>query len=145
MKKFLALALSFFLLLLIIAFYQVITSPFLEDFPRQKIELGQQELKVAVADNDRLRRQGLRDVRKLKNLDGMLFIFPTSTQTGFTMEDTLMSLQIAFYSSDGDLVDAKQMKPCTDKCRIYKSKEKFKYVLEIPQQSGININRKLKP
>lgn len=142
MKKFLALTFLFFLLLLIIAFYQAMSTP-LKEFPRETIKLGEQELKVAVAEDPELKRQGLRGVEDLGELDGMLFVYSEPVQGSFTMKDTLIPLKIGFYSSDGTLVNKKEMEPCSEDCKSYDSKEEFQYALEVPLNSEINLNSKL--
>lgn len=117
----------------------------LKDFPKKEIELGNQKLKVAVADNYKLQKRGLRRVKKLDNLDGMLFVYPKPVTHSFTMKDTLIPLRIGFYSSQGELVDKKKMVPCNNNCKSYKSSKKYKYALEVPQTSDIKLNLKLKP
>ncbi len=142
MKRFLALPFLLFLFLLIIAFYQVIASP-LKEFPQKTIKLGDQKIKVAVADNPELKRQGLRNVEELGKLNGMLFVYSEPVKRSFIMKDTLIPLKIGFYSPEGVLVDKKQMNPCSENCRTYESEKKFQYALEIPLKSEINLNSKL--
>ena len=137
MKKLLIVLLI--LIPLFIFLYQATTLS-LEDFPKRKIKLDDQELKVAVANNRNLQRQGLRNVKKLKGIDGMLFVYSKPVQHNFTMKDTFIPLRIGFFSAEGELVDKKIMEPCSENCKNYKSKEKFQYALELPQQSEISFS-----
>lgn len=124
--------------------YQEFT-PTLKDFPKEEIELGNQKLKVAVAEDRKLQRRGLKGVKDLKELDGMLFVYSKPVTHSFTMKNTLIPLRIGFYSSQGELVDKKKMTPCEKDCKSYKSSKKYKYALEVPQASDIKLNLKLKP
>jgi len=142
-KKYLALIFLFFLALVIIALFQAIFSTSLAKYPRRKIQLEEQQLKVAVADTPQLQKQGLRGVESLGNLDGMLFVYSEPVQHSFTMEDVLIPLTIGFYSSEGKLIEEKQLELCSDECPTYTPQEEFQYALEIPQQSEINLNANL--
>src|SRR5690606_14828679 len=54
------------------------------------VALGDRCLRVAVADEDEERVQGLRQVTALDPYDGMLFVFDDETTARFTMADTLI-------------------------------------------------------
>jgi|GEM_PF-1079767 len=108
----------------------------LESFPVTEIGVAGKTLTVALADNSARWTHGLQHVSDLKQLDGMLFVFPKEIKTGFWMKDTEMSLQIGFFNSFGHLQDSVIMEPChTSDCPIYVPNEPFKYVLELPKNS----------
>lgn len=72
-------------------------------------------------------------VEDLGDLDGMVFVFDTETETAFTMRNTIVPLDIAFFDRDGRLVDRLGMVPCeVDPCPSYRAKSAFSYALEMP-------------
>lgn len=105
----------------------------LAGFDLTTVGLGGGELLVAVADDPRERAQGLMFVDSLGDLDGMLFVFESDVLTGFWMKDTLISLDIAFFSADGVLIDGFTMEPCeADPCPLYRPGGPYRYALEMP-------------
>ena len=70
------------------------------------------------------------------DLDGMLFVWDEDTASAFHMTDTLIPLDIAFFSVGGGLVDRLIMEPCTaDPCPLYSAAGLFglyRYALEAP-------------
>jgi uncharacterized membrane protein (UPF0127 family) len=88
---------------------------------------------VAVADTADLRSRGLMNVESLGRLRGMLFVFDAETTSRFTMQDTLIPLDIAFFDADGALVDVLQMEPCKQEpCVLYAASAPFRFALEAP-------------
>jgi uncharacterized membrane protein (UPF0127 family) len=105
----------------------------LRDFEVSSIALDGQELLVAIADSGELRRQGLMRVETLGDLDGMLFVFERNTTAGFWMKDTLLPLDIAFFTAEGAYVDSFSMEPCTTpSCPSYQPGGAYRYALEVP-------------
>jgi uncharacterized membrane protein (UPF0127 family) len=103
----------------------------LDAFPVGVIRLGEATWRVAVAATADLRFRGLRGVADLGDLDGMLFVFPVPTTAAFTMRDTLIPIDIAFFDADGVLVDGLEMVPCgSEPCPTYRSSQAFRYALE---------------
>lgn len=97
------------------------------------VRLDGVELLVAVADTPELRRQGLMGVEDLGDLAGMLFVFAEDTTGGFWMKDTLLPLDIAFFTADGAVVDSFSMEPCTTQdCPTYRPSGAYRYALELP-------------
>lgn len=96
------------------------------------VALDGQELLVAMADTPATRRQGLMGVADLLDLDGMLFVFIEDTTSGFWMKDTLIPLDIAFFSVGGNYVDGFEMEPCaTTNCPTYLPDGSYRYALEM--------------
>lgn len=97
------------------------------------ISIDGRELVVAVADTPETRGRGLMGVTDLGGLDGMLFVWEADTAAAFWMQNTLISLDIAFFSVDGSLVDRLTMEPCTaDSCPLYSASGLYRYALEAP-------------
>lgn len=97
------------------------------------ISIDGRELVVAVADTPETRGRGLMGVTDLGGLDGMLFVWEADTAAAFWMQNTLISLDIAFFSVDGSFVDRLTMEPCTaDSCPLYSASGLYRYALEAP-------------
>ena len=70
-------------------------------------------------------------VDELGPIDGMLFSWPNELSTGFWMKDTLIALDLAFFSADGLLVDQTTLEPCVvDPCPVFVARAPFQWVLE---------------
>ena len=97
------------------------------------VHVGGKALHVVIAKTDSQRQRGLRQRSDVGRYDGMLFVFPATTNVGFTMSTVPVSLDIGFYRSDGHTVDALRMVPCsgTDAtCPVYRARTPFRYALE---------------
>lgn len=105
----------------------------LDGFATTTISIDDRKLVVAVAESPDQRSQGLMGVTDLGGLDGMLFIFQSETDGGFWMKDTLIPLDIAFFDSDGVLVNLLTMEPCAaDPCPTYRPGGSYRYAVEAP-------------
>lgn len=105
----------------------------LDGFDTAAIQIDDQQLAVAIADTPALRSQGLMGVTDLGGLDGMLFVFDKSIDGGFWMKDTLISLDIAFFDTDGLFVDTFTMRPCTgNPCPVYRPSGAYRHAVEVP-------------
>ena len=88
---------------------------------------------VAVASTDAEQSRGLSGVTGLDGIDGMLFVFSTPTDVRFWMKNTLIPLDIAFFDSDGALIDAMTMPVCDeDPCPTYGPTGSFDWAVEAP-------------
>jgi uncharacterized membrane protein (UPF0127 family) len=102
-------------------------------FGEATIVVGGEPWPVLVADTEALRHQGLRGVAGLGGERGMLFVFQSDSEAAFTMADTLIPLDIAFFAADGSLVDSLSMVPCTgEPCPDYPAAGRYRYALEVP-------------
>ena len=91
---------------------------------------------VLLADTSEERSQGLMGKEDLGGYDGMLFEFPSDTQGGFWMKDTLIPLSIAFFDAEGRVVDFFDMEPCppeTVRCPSYTPDHPYRQALEVPK------------
>lgn len=86
-----------------------------------------------IAKTEQEQARGLMFREKLRDDEGMVFIFDDESVRSFWMKNTLIPLDILFFDQEGKLVDFKKnFQPCkSEKCESYLSKQKAKYVLEI--------------
>jgi uncharacterized membrane protein (UPF0127 family) len=107
--------------------------PQLTDLAAATVEIGDLELTVAVADTPATRARGLMEVADLGPLDGMVFVYPASTDTPFHMRNVPIPLDIAFVSEDGAVLAVKQMSVCAAApCPSYSSPTPFRWAVETP-------------
>ncbi|MCE9499462.1 MAG: DUF192 domain-containing protein [Leptospira sp.] len=89
-------------------------------------------LLVEIADTASRRQTGLMFRKKLRENEGMLFIFPRADYLSFWMKNTLIPLSIAYFNEDRRLTEIYDMVPQQTK-QVYNSKEKVIYALEVNQ------------
>ncbi len=69
----------------------------------------------------------------LEGREGMLFVFEGDSRAVFTMADTVIPLDIAFFAADGSLVDEFAMVPCpSEPCPTYSATGAYRFALETP-------------
>ncbi len=87
------------------------------------------------------RAQGLMFRQKMKDNEGMLFVYPQPHITGMWMKNTLIPLSVAFIDEKGVIINIEEMKPET--LDAHMAKAPAKYSLEMT--SGWFKKRKLGP
>ena len=99
----------------------------------KQVQVGEQEMTLAIADNPSLRRQGLQGVTGLEDLDGMLFFWRHDGDP-FWMKDTVIPLDIVWFNEDGTFKGRDSMVPCTaDPCPTHQPDDlDFRYAIEAP-------------
>lgn len=89
---------------------------------------------VEIASNGEQRSYGLMYRKWLHPDKGMVFQFPSDSQGGFWMKNTLIPLSIAFYDAGGTIVDILDMEPCeADPCTVYSPDAPYRGALEVNQ------------
>jgi len=86
------------------------------------------EIVVELAIKERKRRQGLMFRAELGQRCGMLFVFDNYRRRTFTMQNTLIPLDIAFIDTDGKIVEIFSMEPGG---QYYPSSVEAQYALEM--------------
>jgi uncharacterized membrane protein (UPF0127 family) len=77
-------------------------------------------LRVEIADTEAERQTGLMNRTALAPDAGMAFVFDRPADVGFWMKDTLIPLDIAYWTRGGRIVAIRQMRPCrADPCPLY--------------------------
>lgn len=90
-------------------------------------------VQVRVADTAERKSHGLMEVPDLPDGTGMLFVYPQDHQGSFWMKNTLVPLDIAFISADGEILQILTMQPCqADPCPHYTPDVVYRDALEVP-------------
>ena len=105
-----------------------------------KIEIGDKEYNVRIAVTDKEQSDGLKNIDKLFDNEGMLFVFDKEDQVSMWMEDTTMPLDVIFIDEDYNVVKVQQGVP---KSKELITSDNTKYVLEVNAGSGIKIGDEL--
>ena len=93
-------------------------------------------INVELALTNEERQKGLMGREILNDNDGMLFIFENEEIHEFWMKNMIISLDIIWINSDGEIVHIeKQVPPCEENCVIYSPLLPAKYVLELSSGS----------
>jgi len=98
------------------------------------------EITVEIARTDEERGKGLMFRKNLPDGEGMLFIFDRDQQLSFWMKNTVIPLSIAFISSDGYIIEIKDMQP--NDLSSLKSSRSVRYALEVPQGWFVRVDVK---
>lgn len=102
---------------------------------------------VSIADNDEKRASGLMNVKKLKDNQGMLFIFENETELSFWMKNTYIPLDIIFIDSDFTITTIHENTVPLDTSNRYDSSGTAKYALELnggtTKEKNIEVGDKL--
>ena len=103
-----------------------------ENYKLEKIyiSVGKSTFLVEVADNEPKRKYGLMNRKSLGQDEGMLFVFPQSALQSFWMKNTLISLDLAYFTSEGILTETFTMEPNQTE-EVYNSASKVMYALEL--------------
>jgi uncharacterized membrane protein (UPF0127 family) len=103
-----------------------------ENYKLEKIyiSVGKSTFLVEVADNEPKRKYGLMNRKSLGQDEGMLFVFPQSALQSFWMKNTLIPLDLAYFTSEGILTETFTMEPNQTE-EVYNSASKVMYALEL--------------
>jgi uncharacterized membrane protein (UPF0127 family) len=99
------------------------------------------EFKVAVADDDKERADGLMFVKNMHDFNGMVFVFDTPNVVSFWMKNTYISLDLIFVDSDMHVVwISEKATPLSEES--ISSVKPVKYVIEL--NAGIVADYEIK-
>jgi uncharacterized membrane protein (UPF0127 family) len=102
-------------------------------FTETELALGDDCLRIVIADSPDERGQGMRGHETLGPYDGMLFVNDTDTTAGYTMSGVTVPLDIGWYASDGDPVDRTELEPCPEArpdCPLYSADDRYRFAVE---------------
>lgn len=95
------------------------------------IKIGDVNLIVEIAATPKAWERGLMHREDLPEGRGMLFVYPKQKRYKLWMKNTLIPLSAAFIKEDGRIAQIVRMEKVKT-TKIYRSKEKVKYALEVP-------------
>ena len=98
-----------------------------------ELALGADCLRLAVADTEAERGQGLRGVRELGPYDGMLFVNASDATSAYTMSGVTVPLDIAWFSRTGEPAGRAEMEPCPEggpDCPLYSADGPYRFAVE---------------
>ena len=105
-----------------------------------EIKIGDKQYNVRIAITDKEQSDGLKNIDKLFDNEGMLFVFDKEDQVSMWMEDTVIPLDVIFIDEDYNVVKVQQGVP---KSKELITSDNTKYVLEVNAGSGIKIGDEL--
>lgn len=103
------------------------------DLTEVHLGVGDDCLRLVVADEVDERVQGLRGRSDLGSYDGMLFVYDAPADSAFTMAGVPVPLDIGWYAASGRPVDRARMEPCAidrDDCPLYSARSRYRFALE---------------
>ena len=113
-----------------------------------EIYVGNKQYEVEIAKSEIEKEKGLQDVESMDDNEGMLFDYTDDPQTeiSFWMKDTTIPLDIVFINDKLEVVAVEKGKPLSEELMtcVADEGETIIYVLEVNQNSGIQINDKLR-
>ena len=98
---------------------------------RVELTLANTQLSAVVADTPALRTQGLSGRVKLKENEGMLFLFEEPAQYPFWMKDMLFPIDMIWFDADRKVVDITKDATPSSYPELFSPKVKAQYVLEV--------------
>ena len=110
--------------------------------PTKEITIGEEIIKVAIADTPILRSRGLSGVSGLNKNEGMLFIFDYPDYYGFWMKDMKFPLDIIWLDETGRIVHIAESATPLSYPNVFTPTDKARYVLEV--NSGFSREHNLK-
>lgn len=108
---------------------------FFSTFYGVQIRLGEEILKVELANTHESRAKGLMGRKELPEGEGMLFIYEKAERVVFWMKNTLIPLSVAFFNEEKELIHTLDMDPPVEGLPLikYRSTAAALYALEVPQ------------
>ncbi|CAN5815842.1 hypothetical protein BH23ACT12_BH23ACT12_02970 [soil metagenome] len=106
------------------------------ELPQGVLQIGDDNplvLEVDLALTSKVQARGLMEVEEIADDYGMVFLWSDTGNHSFSMKDTLIPLDIAWWDEDGRIVDIQTMQPCTeDPCRAYTA--------AVPHMGAVEVN-----
>ncbi|MCK4624123.1 MAG: DUF192 domain-containing protein [Phycisphaerae bacterium] len=117
---------------------------------QSQVRIGEHVWRVEIADDEQTLRQGLADRDEIPEGTGMLFVFPREDALAFHMLNCRTSIDVAFISSNGVIVQIYTMpveKDPKKATRLYSSVHPAQYALEVAagtfERAGVKVGDKV--
>ena len=107
-------------------------APF-DELTEVELAVGDDCVRLLVADDEAERGSGLRGVTDLGPYDGMLFVNETDVTSAYTMSGVTEPLDIGWYTADGAPVSRAELEPCPEGgpgCPLYSADGPYRFGLE---------------
>ena len=119
-------------------------------FKKDRIKFAGKVIEVERAENEAQRSRGLMFREKLRENEGMLFIFDHEQYLSFWMKNTFLDLSIGYFDKNKTLVDVQEMKAVKsvliDNLPSYPSAKPAQYALEMKKgwfgKNKVNLGSK---
>ena len=99
---------------------------------RFEVAVGGRTVRVQVAVTEEEQRRGLQERPRLDPDEGMLFVYPTPRAVTYSMKDTPLALDIAYFEPDGALTEVRAGVPL-DRAGLPSRSRRVQFVLELNQ------------
>ena len=103
------------------------------DLTELRLAVGDDCLRLVVADEVEERVDGLRGRTELGAYDGMLFVFDSPSNSSFTMSGVTTPLDIGWYAASGQPAGRAEMEPCPSRasdCPAYSAGSPYRFAVE---------------
>ncbi len=104
-------------------------------FKKDRIKIAGKVIEVERAENETQRSHGLMFREKLKDNEGMIFIFENEQTLSFWMKNTFLDLSIGYFDKNKTLVDVQEMRSVKsvliENLPSYPSAKPAQYALEM--------------
>lgn len=115
-------------------------------FKKDQIKISGKVIEIERAENEAQRSRGLMFRDKLKDNEGMLFIFENEQTLSFWMKNTFLDLSIGYFDKNKTLVDVQEMRAVKsvliENLPAYPSAKPAQYALEM--KKGWFVKNKVK-
>lgn len=100
----------------------------------KQLKIGNKSYLVHISYTQQEKNQGLQQITKLDDNEGMLFVYDDPQDVSFWMKNTSIPLDIIFINEDEEVISVKQGTPMSEESI---TESEVQYVLEVNQNSGI--------
>ncbi len=101
--------------------------------PTISVQIGGAQFRIEVARSEEQKMRGLMHRRSLGERSGMIFVYEADEHLSFWMKDTTLPLDLAFLSSEGEILGVEGLKPLS--LKPVTSARAARYALELPAGS----------
>lgn len=100
----------------------------------KQLKIGNKSYIVRISYTQQEKNQGLQQITRLDDNEGMLFVYDEPQDVSFWMKNTSIPLDIIFINEDEEVISVKQGFPMSEESI---TESNVQYVLEVNQNSGV--------
>jgi len=99
---------------------------------KESVTIGTARIDAWVSDTQASRNQGLMNVQRIGENEGMIFVYDRPGMYRFWMKNTLIPLDLIFVSDNLTVISIQHMRPCVqDLCLLYEPPSEIMYAIEV--------------